>query len=1402
MKALSAVACALVAGFVLVAPFTAPCAAAGAAASAAGPWEGAAFAADPAALAKAAGGVTGEEDDSVVVLLADADYSFDAAGRETYVNRVVYKILSGSFDESWAAVEESWEPWHQARPEIRARVVTADGASHPLDESILSESAAAGLTPDMFEDGKVLRGPLPAVKPGAVVEVVVTIRDTAPFFDAGTVRFHSLDLGAPIRHARVTVRAPLATPLRWAARRLPGVKPEVRESGGERRVTFEARDLEPAPDPESGLPPDVPRFAYVAFSTAGSWSDLARRYSAIVDQAIAGSNLEAELREIGAAGGAASQTETIDRALRRLSAEVRYTGIELGEGSLVPRTPAETLRRKFGDCKDKAVLLAAVLRALDIPAYVALLDAGEDDADIEPELPGMGSFNHAIVVVPGSPALWIDPTDPYARAGELPLADQGRLALIASASTTALVRTPESTANDNHDVETREITLSELGKGRAVETGDYWGSTERTLRAAYATGDAKTVRERMTSYANVAYGNGKLTAVTHSDPADLSKPFHLRLEIADAGLAVTDVRDAAVALQPGLLLRHLPADLLAADDSDSVKDGSEKEAPEARQEDYLLPCPATYELRYRITPPPGFAPRLERKNQTRRLGPALLSEEYSVAADRTVVATLRLSTGKRRYTPQEVEALRAAVKTVLQDKPIVLAFDQVGEGHLAAGRVREALDEFRRLAAASPKSALPHLRIARALLAGGLGQAAREEAARAVKLEPKSALVQRDLGWILQHDEIGRRFGAGFDRAGAIAAYRKAIEIDPKDNMARADLAILLEHDGRGRRYAVGADLPAAIQEYQTLRKDGFEAMSDNLLVALFRAERFGEAKELADKLARSQLAPVLAVASVAATQGIDAALREGERRISDEGSRSATLTGAAQNLIAVRRYDEAAGLLDHAGRQSENAAGVLARAELLRRAQRHEKLTFPAGDPVSVVKRLVIAFTAGSGDVKTLAPLVTAEVGREFIQTGETSEQQLGAATATLQRNMDDNGISSESAIDFAMTMLQFSASGDDATGFRVASRSAVGDKDDVFRYFVVKEGGEYRVAAVSGIPHMLGREALSRLDRGDLAGARQWLDWASEDLEGGKGDDPVPANPIAGLWSKGKTEDVAAARCAAASLLATDRSTAARAPALLDACRTAAPEAERIPLDLARVAAFGELEKPEQALAAAEQLVAEAPSSRRAFLLRAGMLAGLKRWDALRQICAERLKALPGDPDAVRTLARADMAEDKLAEADERLAGLVAAGKAEAGDYNELAWMSLFTGKVDDKSLEYGQRATTLTNYQGYAYLHTLASLYADRGKPAEAYRIILQALEAEPGRAPSPSDWYVFGRLAESYQMPDAARGFYQRAVKVPERPLSTRALAEKRLAALGPGEPAGQPARAARQKTAVH
>jgi len=73
---------------------------------------------------------------------------------------------------------------------------------------------------------------------------------------------------------------------------------------------------------------------------------------------------------------------------------------------------------------------------------------------------------------------------------------------------------------------------------------------------------------------------------------------------------------------------------------------------------------------------------------------------------------------------------------------------------------------------------------------------------------------------------------------------------------------------------------------------------------------------------------------------------------------------------------------------------------------------------------------------------------------------------------------------------------------------------------------------------------------------------------------------------------------------------------------------------------------------------------------------------------------------------------------------------------DYNQAAWIALFTGKDIDKGIEDAQRATS--GGGSSAALHTLAALYAENGKNLEARQALLQSIEKRMSDTPSPADW----------------------------------------------------------------
>ncbi len=105
------------------------------------------------------------------------------------------------------------------------------------------------------------------------------------------------------------------------------------------------------------------------------------------------------------------------QAMRLVQDEIRYVSLSMGRGSYIPRDPATVLRSGFGDCKDKALLLASRLCRLGVPAEVALADLDQGRA-LDQHLPALGDFDHAIVKATiGSRTYWLDATN-YLQGGK------------------------------------------------------------------------------------------------------------------------------------------------------------------------------------------------------------------------------------------------------------------------------------------------------------------------------------------------------------------------------------------------------------------------------------------------------------------------------------------------------------------------------------------------------------------------------------------------------------------------------------------------------------------------------------------------------------------------------------------------------------------------------------------------------------------------------------------------------------------------------------------------------------------------------------------------------------------------------------------------------------------------
>jgi hypothetical protein len=225
--------------------------------------------------------------------------------------------------------------------------------------------------------------------------------------------------------------------------------------------------------PKLQAEPAMPGWAEVApylhVSTEKSWPEVGRFYWSLVRDQLAPTPALTQLaRKLQAAAGPDPKAR-VEAAYDYVVSQTRYVGLEFGINGYKPYPVGEVLARGFGDCKEKASLLLALLREMGIDSRLVLLRTrrmgriGEEPASL-------AIFNHAILYVP-SLDRYLDGTARFTGADELPGEDQGASGLIVEPDgPSRLVTTPQVDSSRNQTVTSLEIRLRP--DGSASVAGD------------------------------------------------------------------------------------------------------------------------------------------------------------------------------------------------------------------------------------------------------------------------------------------------------------------------------------------------------------------------------------------------------------------------------------------------------------------------------------------------------------------------------------------------------------------------------------------------------------------------------------------------------------------------------------------------------------------------------------------------------------------------------------------------------------------------------------------------------------------------------------------------------------------------------------------------------------------
>ncbi|RLE22763.1 MAG: hypothetical protein DRJ08_03630, partial [Acidobacteria bacterium] len=1332
-------------------------------------WGSAMLQAPAAVVLAAADSVAKKPGNHVKGLFRLKHYEFDKAGRMKTRFVWIYQIVDQTGVENWDSTDVNWQPWHENKPEIHVRVISPDGSEHILKPSDLIENSSGNADAKMYSDNKVLRAPLPSLSVGAVVLEEVLTSEHKPLFDVGTAHIAFLTEPVHMEHLEVDVRLPKRSPFQYKVFNVENLKPTITKADGMISYVFDRKDVEEDPELDSNIPVDIPVYSYLSFSTAKSWRKVAAHYGEIVNKAIEGARFPDDI----ISQKSDSPRETAVRFLKWIDKKVRYIGLEIGKSSIVPATPSTVLKRGYGDCKDKASLMVAMLRQAGFDAHVALLRVSRR-RDIDPGFPGFGRFNHAIVVIHGKPDVWFDATVPLNRTGILPAGDQGRYALIAWKKTKKLVKIPFCKPEENTTKDVREYRLSNKLYMNATQEATYTGIQEIQNRILFRDAKPDKLKEGLQAYVTRNYRFGTLKDWHITPVTDLSQPFSMKLEIEGGGRGITQGTSAVAALMKGELINDLPAVLTKAPEEKTESGKPEKKKEKPRKYPYLLPVPSQNSIHCHIIPPDGFVPRKLPDNETVKLGPLTFSMSFATGENGSVDSEMMLTNPGGQVTPQQIKKIRKKVADLMKKPAVILYFDHEGERQLSNGEYKKALESFRKLVKRHPDDPMQYVRLARAYLKTGLGDAARKTIDQAIKLNAKNATAWGAKAWILEHDSLGRRFGHGYDRMGAIAAYKEAIKLDPNEWTYPADLAIQLEYDENGRRYTIPKDMEEALNYYKIVAdKLNHKEMKKNVPYDLMYLGKFKELKEYADKMDNEDTRRRYKLLATAGIKGIKEAIKDAGE-IQPVSKRRQLMIQVAGDLLNLRRYQDVAALFREAAKGADNAMDLESRADLFRKLRHYENLKLNLKKPQDVFKQFVIdVFKSHGWDFESLKKITAPEFFNHYKENG------YGNSFNNFHSDIipaPGGKIRQEVAVDLMLGTMKYRIEKDGEDSYRF-TLSGIGYKEMSNNVYMKKISHRITIIGDSGFTPLIGREILRLAEAGKIDAAHKWMKWMGDEFPQVRDSEigPLMAHPIHYFYND-KHRDLLSIRMAAASLM--DRKCcAAKAVKVLESGRGkwGGPD-EAYFIDAALCPMFGVLHQPEKMLKAALVLEKNAPKSPFTAMEHAGALSRLHRVKEAYRVVREKVNLSPDNMGLVRLLIPISSEESDFEDMWHEFHKLESENRLKANDYNTVAWACLFgAGKVED-GMRHARTAVKLSKGAG-GYLHTLAALYAEAGRCREARKTLDACMKADGLIVPDENDWYVLGRIAEQYGETDSAISAYKK-VKEPKgvesRILSTYTL----------------------------
>ncbi|MBI5919769.1 MAG: ankyrin repeat domain-containing protein [Nitrosomonadales bacterium] len=350
------------------------------------------------------------------VLLEDDQRQHTDKGIASYTHRALQALQKSALDKV-SQIEIEFNPEYQTLT-LHDFVIHRDGAHlNKLDRSkVRLIQREKELEKQMYNGVVSASILLDDLRVGDVVEYAYSIRGSNPIF-ANKIDFAFPLSGWDVPLERLNIRLLTQSGHRFSAHpHNLALEPVVSEQSGIRESIW-SRTQVPALIDENEYPHWFIPAAWLEISEYEDWAQVSAWAQAMyrVPNDLS-PELLAQIEQWRTASTSPQQAVLL--ALNFVQQEIRYFGVEIGTSSHRPSHPNQVFKQRYGDCKDKSLLLSTILGKLGITAHPALVSA-RFERGIENFLPTPRAFDHVITLAEiDGKRWWLDSTNNF-QAGDL-----------------------------------------------------------------------------------------------------------------------------------------------------------------------------------------------------------------------------------------------------------------------------------------------------------------------------------------------------------------------------------------------------------------------------------------------------------------------------------------------------------------------------------------------------------------------------------------------------------------------------------------------------------------------------------------------------------------------------------------------------------------------------------------------------------------------------------------------------------------------------------------------------------------------------------------------------------------------------------------------------------------------